>query len=208
MTRIATAIGTATLLTVFLVAGATWLYTRRLQSILQSSLPAVQEREQAGLQRINEPLKANPEAQNQEEGARLENELKRSNGRTEAATKELLSELKAQRKQAAALASAIEQQKVTTTQTAAALLFDALTVQVQQKLDQGQASEALDLAQRLTQMDSSRWEGYALAARSAAELHDFKLAADMYERALVRAPAQERSILEQQLRRVQQEIKR
>jgi FHA domain-containing protein len=212
-------VGAAALLTMILVGGATWLYLRRSQSVLQSSFSAAQEKDQADLQRINEQLKANPEALNQakEEVARLEKEMKRSNERNEAANKELLNELQAQRKQAAALARAIDQQKAAAQQAAASApggvapppsLFDGLVAQAQQKLDQGQASEALDLAQRLTQMDSSRWEGYALAAQSAAKLNDFKLAADMYERALARAPADARPNLEQQLKQAQQESAR
>jgi len=210
-------VGAAALLTMILVGGATWLYLRRSQSVLQSSFSAAQEKDQADLQRINDQLKANPEALNQakEEVARLEAELKRSNARNEANNQALLNELQAQRKQAAALARAIDQQKAAAQQAtlpstggaapapAPASLFDGLVAQTQQKLDQGQASDALDLAQRLTQMDSSRWEGYALAAQSAAKLNDFKLAADMYERAIARAPAEARPNLEQQLKQAQ-----
>jgi Tfp pilus assembly protein PilF len=76
--------------------------------------------------------------------------------------------------------------------------------QVQQKMEQGQASAAIELALRLIQIDGSRWEGYALSAESASKLNDYKLAVDMYQRAIAHAPADSRSRLEERLKQVQE----
>jgi tetratricopeptide (TPR) repeat protein len=81
--------------------------------------------------------------------------------------------------------------------------FESGMAQVRERLDQGMATAALELATRLTQMDPNRWEGYQLAAQSAEKLNDYKLAADLYQRAAAKAPPDQRSSMEERARRMQ-----
>jgi serine protease Do len=84
-----------------------------------------------------------------------------------------------------------------------AVSFESGMAQVRERLDQGMATAALELATRLTQMDPNRWEGYQLAAQSAEKLNDYKLAADLYQRAAAKAPPDQRSSMEERARRMQ-----
>jgi len=84
--------------------------------------------------------------------------------------------------------------------------FDSLAAKVRSMIDSGQAVEALGLATQLVQMDPNRWEGYALSGETAQKLNDYSLAADMYRRAIPKAPAEMRARLEEQTRRAQEKV--
>jgi tetratricopeptide (TPR) repeat protein len=111
----------------------------------------------------------------------------------------------------------LKQQQVATSSPAVSLgtnsvspsNYDALLAEGQQKLNQGQAVEARALADRLIQMGPDRWEGWALAAQSSAQLNRTsaqlnlaKEAESLYAKAFALAPAEVRPNLARQLEQV------
>jgi tetratricopeptide (TPR) repeat protein len=84
--------------------------------------------------------------------------------------------------------------------------FDSIAAKVRTMIDAGQAVEALGLATQLVQTDPNRWEGYALAGETAQKLSDYSLAADMYKKAVPKAPADMRAHLDDQARRMQEKV--
>jgi pSer/pThr/pTyr-binding forkhead associated (FHA) protein len=162
---------------------------------------------------------------------RLEQELQEANRRNAANNQELLRELEAQRKQASDLVRTLRLQKQSQQgqqpqpspppgapaptngsnvppnappQAAPepALSYDEQVAQVREKIGQGQLLRAQDLAQELIRMDPARWEGFQLVAQTAEKLNDLTLAADMYRRAIEKAPPSQRGEIEEQLKRL------
>jgi FHA domain len=184
--------GTVMLVALGTAALGMYLYQSRVQ--MQSGLTTVQQKSE----QVEEQLKRVPAAEAAAQEARqqverLEAKLKESEQRNSSNQKELMAALEAARKQSAAMARMMEQQK------AQAVPYDIGLANATEKLSKGEFQAALELSTKLTQQDPARWDAYAIAAESAAKLNNIKLAQDLYARAVARSSGQVRSFLEEQL---------
>jgi flagellar biosynthesis GTPase FlhF len=218
-------IGIAAFTVVLLLGSGTYFLFRRTQIKISSDLSTAQAKNDAAMARAQQEAEKSDEAEKQV--AQLEAELQASNRRNDANHQALMAELEKARKEAEAqkaalaltrresansaaqLQSLLKQQQaapapapVSKPETADPSKFDDLRRQIESQIDakfEQDPAAAQDLADQLIQADAKRYEGYALAGRIASKRGDFRRAADMYQRAVDRAPADIRPSLEKQL---------
>jgi membrane protein involved in colicin uptake len=188
---------------------------------LQTGLKTVKEETQKSKEQMEEELRKTPQAAEEakKQVERLELQLKSSDERNSANQKALMQALEVARKQSQALSRMLEQQKAKAAADAAAaaaaaaaapapaVLYETALADATDKLDKGQPSAAFDVATRLIQQDPNRWDAYGVAGESAAKMNDFKLAGDMFERAIARSSGEVRTYLEEQLKAVRERQK-
>jgi hypothetical protein len=210
------AIGALAIVGLGVMTAFLWVYLSRSRAELQNTLSATQQKNEASQQHLEDELKKEPVAieEAKQQVQRLEAQLRASNDRNSANQKQLMEALEAARRQTAALARAVEQQKAAQAAAQAAAPdnatrpatpdYDATLASASEKLDRGEASAALDIATRLIQQDPARWDAYEVAGQCAAKLGDTRLSVDMYLRAIARAPSEVRTRLGQELRVIQE----
>jgi FHA domain len=207
--------GIAALAMIILVGSGVLVYLRRSHSSLQAGMDTAQQQNKESLERVQEELKKQPAAaeETKQEVQRLESELEASKKREEENHQATLKALEAQRRQAAELARIVRQQQEQQAQNAPVAephaapdpgSFDVLLTRAKTAQESGRFDEAQDAAAKLTQLDPSRWEGFAIAGQAAAKLNDLKLASEMYQKAILKAPNEARASLESQLKHVQE----
>jgi pSer/pThr/pTyr-binding forkhead associated (FHA) protein len=210
---------------VFVGLGA-WVYLRRSHITLQSGLESAQQQNKESIAEVKEELKKQPAVAEEakQEVQRLESELEKSNKRAEENHQATLKALEAQRRQAAELARIIRQQQQQqqaqaqsasqpsaaptrvqdSPETAKPVSFDALLNEALSAMENAKFGEAQANALKLIRLDPARWEGYAFAAQAAAKLSDLKLANEMYQKAISRAPGEAKANLESQMKQLQE----
>jgi tetratricopeptide (TPR) repeat protein len=214
-------VGAAALTAILVVGGITYIYMR--QNAVDAGLQAQQS--QQALQQMGQDVKKTPELAEamREEVARLNDQLKLSDARSEeslrrlsqqlaaqeAATKEEVREL-ASRQADAPLPSPLPGADApsSTPVTAPAgdpnrkLDYDAAVRQGIGMMQNGDAAGALKVAQELMQSQPDRWEAYSIAGSVAKVQNRPSQAKTMFERALSLAPDEVKPSLRQALQEI------
>ena len=218
-------LGIAALAMIVLVGVGVLVYLRRSHATLQSGLDSAQQQNKESIDQVKEEMKKQPVVaeETKQEVQRLQSELEESKRRAEEEHQATAKALEAQRKQAAELARMVRQQQQQQqaqnipppppvepdrvqdpAESAKPPSFEALLTRAKNAMESGKFEEAQETAFKLTQMDTARWEGFALVGQAAAKLNDYKLANEMYLKAISKAPSEAKASLESQLKQIQE----
>jgi len=218
-------LGIAALAMIVIVGVGVLVYLRRSHVTLQSGLDSAQQQNKESIDQVKEEMKKQPAVaeETKQEVQRLQSELEESKRRAEEEHRATAKALEAQRRQAAELSrmvrqqqqqqqaqnipapSAVEPDRVQEpAESAKPPSFEALLTRAKNAMESGKFEEAQETAFKLTQMDAARWEGFALVGQAAAKLNDYKLANEMYQKAISRAPSEAKASLESQLKQIQE----
>jgi hypothetical protein len=210
-------LGILALAMIVIVGVGVLVYLRRSHVTLQSGFDSAQQQNKESIDQVKEEMKKQPAVAEEakQDVKRLESELEEAKRRAEQNHQDTLKALEAQRRQAAELARMVrlQQQQAQSAPPPAVpepaestipASFELLLTNARTAIENGKFAEAQESAFKLTQMDPMRWEGFALVGQAAAKLNDYKLATDMYQKAISKAPPEAKASLESQLKQVQE----
>ena len=214
-------VGIAAVAAVALIGTGTYYVMRRSQTQMKLDLSTAQSQTEAVAAKVQQGVEKSDEAA--KEVSQLEAQLEESNRRNDANRQQIAAALDRAKKDAAAQASQLEQARRdqatlraqldrlmkqqqspqsnstgSSTETPDQAKYDEQRRQAESRVDQDPAG-AQEIAEKLIRTDPRRWEGYELLGRIASVRSDFKRAADYYQQALERAPAEAKADLQKKL---------